>query len=220
MSVWESEKQSVLDAARKMVQQGFVVGTSGNVSVRLRDTDGRDLIAITPTGCHYDLLNTSDMVVADFDGVRLEGEISPSIEMMLHLGIYRARNRVNAVIHTHPAFGGVLSVMGIEIPSILDDQVTYLGGDIKIAPYALPGSKELVQNVVSALGPRNAVILANHGALAVGRDLREAYTNCEMLEKTARTYIYALALKKVNLLPPEALELEQAYFNYQFGEDH
>jgi L-fuculose-phosphate aldolase len=75
-----------------------------------------------------------------------------------------------------------------------------------------------VQNVVPALGPRNAVILANHGALTVGRDMREAFTNCEMLEKTARIYICALSVGKINPLPPVALEMEQAYFNYLYGE--
>ena len=218
MSVWNSEKKTVLEAAQQMAQKGLVVGTSGNVSMRLREPNGRELLAITPNGCYYDLLNVDDIVVVDFEGERVEGELTTSIETMLHIGIYRVRKKVNAIIHTHPVFSSIVSVIGAEIPPILDDQVTYLGGEIKLAEYALPGTPDLVKNVVPALGPRNAVILANHGALSVGRDMREAFTNCDMLEKTAKTYSYALNAGKINPLSTEALELEQAYFNFHYGE--
>jgi len=159
-----------------------------------------------------------DIGIVDFEGECVEGELTTSIETMLHIGIYKARKKVNAVIHTHPVFGSILSVIGAEIPPILDDQITYLGGEIKVAEYSLPGSQELVRNAVPALGPRNAVILANHGTVTVGRDMREAFTNCEMLEKTARIYIYALAAGKINPVPADALEMEKAYFNYLYSE--
>ena len=218
MSNWRAEKEIVLEAARQMADKGLVVGTSGNVSMRFREPGGRELVAITPNNRYYDLINIDDIGIADFDGKLVEGEITTSIETMLHIGIYKARKKVNAVIHTHPVFSSVFSVAGQEIPAILDDQITYLGGEIKVADYSLPGSQELVQNVVPALGQRNAVILANHGALTVGRDMREAFTNMEMLEKTARIYIYALSVGKINPVPAVALEMEQAYFNYLHGE--
>lgn len=216
--MWDSEKKVVLDAAQRMAKQGLVVGTSGNVSMRVKDSSGRQLLAITPTDRYYDSIDADDVAIVGFDGNRIEGELTSSIETMMHIGIYRAREKVNAVIHTHPVFGGIVSVVGMEIPPILDDQVTYLGGEIRVAAYALPGSQDLVQNVVSALGPRNAVILANHGALCTGRDMREAFTNCEMLEKTAKIYVYGLGLGGLNPLPAEALALEQAFFNFQHGE--
>jgi L-fuculose-phosphate aldolase len=219
MSAWEAEKRTVLDAAKQMSERGLVVGTSGNISLRLDDPGGRGLVAITPTTMCYDDMGVDDIGVVDLEGQTVEGEVTTSIETMLHLGIYKARRRVNAVIHTHPVYSSVLSVTGLEIPPILDDQVTYLGGEIRVAEYSLPGSQDLVSNVVPALGPRNAVILANHGALTVGRDMREAFTHCEMLEKTARIFISALILGKVNPLPTVAFEMEQAYFNYQFGDD-
>ena len=218
MSIWNSEKKAVLEAALQMAQKGLVVGTSGNVSMRISEPGGRQLLAITPNNRYYDLLDVDDIGIVDFEGECVEGELTTSIETMLHIGIYKARKKVNAVIHTHPVFGSILSVIGAEIPPILDDQVTYLGGEIKVAEYSLPGSQELVSNVVPALGPRNAVILANHGTVTVGRDMREAFTNCEMLEKTARIYIYALGAGKIKPLPTDALELEKAYFNYLHGE--
>ncbi len=218
MSAWNAEKKVVLEAAQQIAERGLVVGTSGNISMRLREPGGRELVAITPNNRYYDLIGVDDIGIVDFEGEHVEGELTTSIETMLHIGIYKARKKVNAVIHTHPVSSGIFSVAGWAIPPILDDQVTYLGGEIKVAEYSLPGSQELVTNVVPALGPRNAVILANHGALTVGRDMREAFVNCEMLEKTARIYIHALGLGKVDTLPAVAYEMEQAYFNYQYGE--
>jgi L-fuculose-phosphate aldolase len=218
MSAWNSEKKVVLDAAKRMAEKGLVVGTSGNISTRFKEPGGRDLVAITPNNLFYDVMGMDDIGIVDLEGERVEGELTTSIETMLHIGIYKARAKVNAVIHTHPIFSSIFSVTGMNIPPILDDQVTYLGGEIEVSEYSLPGSQDLVSNVIPALGPRNAVILANHGSLTVGRDMREAFTNCEMLEKTAQIYINALLSGKINTLPAAALEMEQAYFNYLYGE--
>jgi L-fuculose-phosphate aldolase len=218
MSKWNAEKKIVLDTARQMAQMGLVVGTSGNVSMRLGEHNGRELMAITPNARYYDTIDVDDIVVADFEGENVEGELKISIEKLLHIGIYKARRKVNAIIHTHPVFSSAISVTGQEIPAFLDDQITYIGGEIKVAEYALPGTPELVENVLSALGPRNGVLLANHGALSVGRDMREAFTVCEMLEKTAKTYVYALSLGSVNPVPAKAAEVEKAFFNFLYGE--
>ena len=216
--MWESQKQEVLKAAQQMSQKGFVVGTSGNVSLHFRDSEGRDLVAITPSGRDYDTMKPNDIVMVDLEGQRVEGELTPSIETMLHTGIYKVRKKVNAIIHTHPIYGSIIAVAGLEIPAILDDQVTQIGGEIRVGPYALSGSPEMTGNVIAALGPRNAVLLANHGAISVGRNMREAFTMCQLLEKTARIYVFALGLGKINLVPADAAEVEKAYFKAVYGE--
>lgn len=216
--MWEPQKQEVLDTAQKMSQRGFVVGTSGNVSLRFKDSGGRDLVAITPSGRPYDTMKLNDIVVVDLDGLRVEGELSPSIETMLHTEIYKVRKKANAVIHTHPVYGSIIAVAGLEIPAILDDQVTQMGGEIKVARYALSGSPEMTANVLAALGPRNAALMANHGAIVLGKSMQEAFTNCQLLEKTAQVYVFALALKNVTTLPAEATEVEKAFFNAVYGE--
>jgi L-fuculose-phosphate aldolase len=217
--MWNSEKKMVLQTAQQMAAKGLVVGTSGNVSLRLGKHGERELLAITPHGRYYDSLDVDDIVVLDFEGKLVEGELDASIEKLLHIGVYKTRRKVNAVIHAHPVLGSALAVAGVEIPAILDDQVTEIGGEIKVAEYALSGSPEIVKNVLSALGPRNAVLLANHGALTVGRDVREAFTVCELLEKTARIYIGALSLGKVNPLPADIAELLKAYFAALHGDN-
>jgi len=218
MSKWSSDKKAVLDAAKRMSEKGFVVGTAGNISVRLREPGGQELMAITPTSRYYDTIGVDDIAVVDFDGQRVEGEFSPSVETMLHIGVYKARKKVSAVIHSHPVLSSAFAVAGMEIPPIIDDQVTYLGGVIKVAEYALSGSEDLVKNALAALGPRNAVILANHGAVCVGKDLREAFTNLEMLEKTAKIYLCVLSIGKLTPIPAEPLEAMSLYFNYVHGD--
>ncbi|MDM7999485.1 MAG: class II aldolase/adducin family protein [Dehalococcoidia bacterium] len=216
--MWEAQKAEVLEVARKMEEKGLVLGTSGNVSQRCKEREGRELVAITPSGRHYDTMKVEDIVLVDMEGNRVEGELAPSVETMLHIGIYRARKKVGAVVHTHAVYGSAIAVAGKEIPPLLDDQITYLGGEVKVAAYALPGSPELARNAVAALGPRNAVVLANHGTLAVGRNLREALNNCELLEKTAKVYILAMVLGSVTAVPPDMAELEKVFFAGLFGD--
>jgi L-fuculose-phosphate aldolase len=216
--MWEVQKIEVLGIARQMNEKGLVVGTSGNVSQRFREPDGRELVAITPSGRHYDTMKAEDIVLVDMEGQRVEGELTPSIETIMHVGIYKARKKVCAIVHTHAVFGSTIAVTGREIPSLLDDQVTFLGGEIKVAAYALPGSPELAKNAVAALGSRNAVVLANHGTLTVGRNLREALSNCELLEKTARVYVLAMGLGALTPMPADMAEVEKAFFTGMFGE--
>ncbi len=212
MSKWQEEKRLVLEASQKMLEKGLVVGTSGNVSLRLSPEGGRELLAITPNRRYYDLLTMDDIQVIDFEAEPIQGDLVPSVETMLHIGIYQARKNINAVIHTHSVFASAIAVAGLEIPAILDDQVTFIGGEIKLAKYALPGTEELVDNTLAALGERNAALLPNHGVVGIGRTIRDAFTVCELVEKTAKVYVCALTLGKVNPLPDEAVEVEKAFF--------
>ncbi|MCK4274750.1 MAG: class II aldolase/adducin family protein [Dehalococcoidales bacterium] len=213
MGQWRQEKKIVLEAAQKMLEKGLVVGTAGNISLRLPPEGERQLLAITPSARHYDLLGADDIQIVDFNGQTVEGNLPPSMETMLHIGIYRARKNVNAVIHTHSVFASAVSVTGRDIPPILDDQIAFLGGGIKLARHTLSGSREQVANVVAALGDRNAVLLPNHGAIGTGRTMRDAFTACELIEKTARIYLLALSTGTVNHLPAKAIEVEKALYD-------
>ena len=200
MSQWREEKKIVLEAAQKMLEKGLVVGTVGNVSLRLPPERGRELLAITPSSRYYDLLSVDDIQIIDFALEPVEGDLPPSMETMLHIGIYRARENINAVIHTHSVFASAISVAGLDIPAILDDQVFFLGEEIKVAKPAPSGSQEQVDNVLTALGDRNAVLLPNHGAVGIGQTMREAFTACELTERTAKIYWLALSTGKVNTI--------------------
>ena len=213
MEKWHEARKIVLEAAQKMAAKGLVVGTAGNISLRLPPEGERLLLAITPSSRHYDSLGIDDIQVIDFDAQKVEGNLRPSMETPLHIGIYRARKNVNAVIHTHSVFASAVSVSGLDIPPILDDQVAFLGGEIKLARHALSGSREQVANVLAALEDRSAVLLPNHGAVGTGRTMLDAFTACELIEKTARIYLLALSAGKVNQLPVKALQVEKALYD-------
>jgi L-fuculose-phosphate aldolase len=219
MSQRQEARKTVLEAALKMVEKGLVIGTSGNISLRLNKPGERQLIAITPTSRHYDTLRVNDMPIIDFDGRNVEGSLTPSIETSLHIGIYRARKDVNAIIHTHSVFASAAAVAGLDIPVILEEQVACLGGEIKLADYALSGTPEQLTNVMGALGNRNAVLLANHGAVGTGRTMRDAFTACELIEKTARVYLLALATGKVNKLPEKARKIQKELYEKKQNKD-
>jgi L-ribulose-5-phosphate 4-epimerase len=209
LSQWLEAKKLVLETSRLMLEKGLVVGTSGNVSLRLPPEGNRALLAITPTGRYYDTMGVDDIQILDFEAEPVEGDLPPSMETMLHIGIYRARKNVNAVVHSHSVYASAISVTGNGIPPILEDQVVFLGGQIKLAP---SGSEEMVSNVIDSLEDRNAVLLPNHGAIGVGFDAREALTAAELLEKTAKIYLLASSLGKVNPLPEEAVQAGRVFF--------
>ena len=212
-SPWSAEKRAVVAAAQEMASLGLVTGASGNVSVRLASLeDGRELLAITPLGAAYGTMKEEDVVIADFDVEQVEGEGMPSSETLMHVGVYRMRPDVQAVIHTHPVFGSVAAVAGLEIPPIIDEMMIMVGGPVKVSEYAFPGSQELADAVSKALGERNAALIRNHGAVGVGRDLREALDVCALVERVAQVFIYASMLGKVEALPADIVEAELAIY--------
>ncbi len=212
MSKWLEHKKEVLVAARKMLEYGLVVGTSGNVSLRLPPEEGSGLLAITPSSRYYDQLKPDDIQVVNFKAEPVEGDLPPSVETRLHIGIYRTRKDTSAIIHTHSTFASAIAVAGLDIPAILEDQVAFLGGEIKLAKYTPSTSDDQVETITAALGDRNAVLLANHGAVGLGRTLREALTACQLIEKTAKIYYLALSLGKATPLPGRVVRTKQAFF--------
>ena len=210
---WIPERHQVVLAAQEMYNLGLVTGTAGNISVRLPPLDGsRDLMAITPAGKHYDTLRDEDIVVTDFEVEPVEGDLAPSAESLLHVTIYQARPDSQAVVHTHSVYSSVLAVAGLEIPPIIDEMMLIIGGPVGVSRYGFPGSQELADNVTAVLGDRNGALIRNHGAVGVGRDLREALDACALVERVSHVYIYASLLGKVSTPPPEAIEAELAIF--------
>ena len=219
-STWRQHKQDVADTARRMADLGLVVGTAGNVSARVQRDSGDDLMAVTPTGVPYSGMTEADIVIADFDVDLVEGELPPSSESVLHVGVYRARPDVHAVIHTHSVYSSVLAVLGIDLPSVIDEVVVYVGGEVRVSDYAFPGSEELSANVCAALGPRKAAFIANHGAVAVGRSLDEALDICLLVERASQIYVTARSIGEVREIPTEYVEAEAAIYamrNSDFG---
>lgn len=197
--------REVLQTAQEMARRGLVAGTSGNCSVRVPNTD---FVAITPTALEYELMLHEDICVMSSAGEQVEGRHKPSIEINMHLAIYEARPEVGGIVHTHQTMATAVAIAGKSIPPILEEQVFSLLGAVELGEYAMPGTGELAQNAVAALGNRNACLLAHHGVVAVGKKIRDALLNAEIVERAASIYIMSNILGGPKIVPFMAAEYE------------
>ncbi len=180
-------RNAVCEAGKKLLKEGLVARTWGNVSIRLNPAE----MIITPSGRPYEELQAEDMVLVNYKTDTYTGPAKPSSEFKLHTAIYRSRSKIHSVIHTHQMNASTVAAAHREIPPILDDQAQILGPSVKVAPYALPGTKKIVKGTVKALQGRHAALMANHGAVCIGSDVEEAFVCCQVLEKAAKAFIEA-----------------------------
>lgn len=181
-------KQEIVVKSLQAFREGMFSGTSGNMSCYLRD-EGKMLI--TPTSVRYDVMKAEDIAVLTLDGTILEGDLQPSSEWRMHAAVYEAMSEVGAVFHTHSPYATAFAVNRQTIPAVLIEAHVFLGGDIRCADYATPGTKAVGTNAIPALQGRGGCTLANHGVLAVGGDLAQAYLRAEYIEDLAKIYAYA-----------------------------
>jgi L-fuculose-phosphate aldolase len=207
---FRAARESVLLHSRKMWEAGLVVASAGNVSARV---SGQDAIAITPTSIPYDVMTADQVVVVGLDsGLPVDSTFRPSTELPTHLAIYRRRQDVGAIVHTHAPFVTTLSVLRRALPPIIDEMIVYFGGTIEVADYAFTGTDDLSANVVAALGDRAGVLLSNHGNVCVGSDLAEALHVALAMEATARIYVESLRTGDPVVLPEGALRAGRAMY--------
>ncbi len=179
------ERIAVVKYGIKMISTGLVKGTGGNISLCNED---KTLLAISPSGVAYDNISPEDVVVVDLTGTVVDGHLKPSSEMAFHLALINHRPDIKAVVHTHSEYATVLSCLRWELPA-----VHYLlgsaGGSVPLAHYATFGTDSLAANICRAIGSKNAVLMANHGVAAVGKNLRKAFSTAELVEFVAKLYL-------------------------------
>ncbi|MFF7133821.1 MULTISPECIES: class II aldolase/adducin family protein [unclassified Streptomyces] len=195
--VLSEERAAVADACRRLGAEGLLIGTAGNVSVRVEDR-----VAITATGAVLAELTPDQVTVVDLDGEIVAGGLLPTSELDLHLGVYR-RYGTTAVVHTHAPMATALSLVLDELPCI-HYQLLALGGTVRVAPYATFGTPELAESVLTALEGRGAALMANHGAVTHAPTLDKAVEHALLLEWACGVYQRAAVLGK-----PRALDEQQ-----------
>jgi len=178
----KKERKRVVEYGLKMVEANLTYGTGGNLSCFNRK---RNLVAITPSGIEYADMKAGDILVLNLEGEVVQGERKPSSETDFHLSLYRNRNDVNSVIHTHSAYATTFACLNREIPPV-HYLVGFAGKKVPIAPYATYGSKALASNIIDSIKSYNAVLLANHGLVSVGPDLVSAFNVALEIEFVAR----------------------------------
>ncbi|MGH3310920.1 MAG: class II aldolase/adducin family protein [Streptomyces sp.] len=202
--------REVVDTARRTVAAGLVVGTSGNVSARVGDT-----VLVTPSGVPYDRLGPEDLCAVDLDGRRTAGSLEPTSELPMHLAVYR-HTTARAVVHTHAVHATAVSTLVTELPAV-HYMAAALGGPVRVAPYATYGSGELAAHMLTALDRRSACLLQNHGTIAYGDDLDQAYDRTAQLEWMCHLWLTASALpgRTPTLIPDaELLRVAQKLSGY------
>jgi len=184
--ILEDIRAHVADTCRALRRNGLVVGTAGNVSVRVGD-----FVVISPSGVDYDLITPDLVGVHRFDGTPVDAPLKPSSEFPLHLEVY-ARTEASAIVHTHASASTTLSTVVDEIPAS-HYYTALFGGMVRVAPYATFGTTRLAQNVAAALEGRTAALMGNHGAITIGDTLDKAYARVEYLEYVCDVQIRALS---------------------------
>jgi L-fuculose-phosphate aldolase len=200
----DSLRHDIVEIGRRLWQRGFVASNDGNISVRIAS----DRLLMTPASVSKGFMSAEMMVITDLEGRVVEAAPGrkPSSEALMHLVVYRERPDINAVVHAHPPIATGFAVAGIALDrAVLAEVVTTLGG-IPIAGYATPSTQELADTVAPLIKTHDGVLLANHGAVALGADLFSAYYKMETIEHFAQISLVARQLGREHLLSREEVE--------------
>lgn len=193
--------REIVICCRRLWQRGLIAGQDGNVSVRYRP----DRLLVTPRGLLKAELTPDDLVEVGLDGVHQGGSRTATTELDLHLRVYRRRPDCGAVVHAHPPTATGFAVAGEGIPGNVLPEVAVLMGEVPLVPYATSGTPALGDAVEPFLAAHEAVLLANHGALAWGPSLATARIRMESLEHAARILAAARRLGPITRLTPDQM---------------
>lgn len=202
--LWGTEREQIVEACRFMQRENLVVGTAGNVSVRVGEH-----VAISPSGVPYEVMTAADVVVTDLSGATVDGSLTPSSELPLHLAVYAATPAA-AITHNHAPASTALGLVVDEIPPSHYYSAMF-GGVVRVAPYAPFGTDELARNVAAALADRTGALMGNHGAITIGPSLDKALSLLPYLEYICEIQLRAMATTlPVKLVPPDLLDVAVA----------
>ena len=205
----QETREEIVVYGKKLLESNLTRGTGGNISVFDKETN---LMAITPSGIDYFKIQPEQIVLIDVNtGDIVDGNSVPSSECEMHRILYKYRTDVNAVIHTHAPFATAVSCLNQSLPAV-HYLVAFAGIDVRCAPYASYGTVELAKNAFEAMKDRKACLLANHGMLAAGVNLAEAFAVTEIIEFCCEIYYRAKSMGEPVILP----EAEMVYMMDRF----
>ena len=202
IKMMEYEKEQVVRYGKKLIDRRLTTGSGGNISVYNRE---KNLVAISPSGLDYYETTPEDIVILDIDGNLVEGKHRPSSEAGMHLAFYKNRADVSGIVHTHSKFATAIACMGWELPAV-HYLIGMAGHRVKCTGYATYGSDELAKKALETIGDSNAVLLANHGLIALGEDVDRAFSTAEHLEFVSEVYYLTKTLGTPNILSDENMD--------------
>jgi L-fuculose-phosphate aldolase len=204
-------RRDLVRFSRMLYRLGFMPGTSGNLSVRL---DDRRLL-VTPTGISKFMMRPADLVVVDLQGKQLDGHRKVTSEVSMHLAVYRHRDDVTAVIHSHPPIATAFACAGRGLEEILCQEAVMTLGVVPLATYATTGTAEVAASLAPFIPDHDAILLANHGAVSYGGTLLQAFQKMETVEHLAQIALVAHQLGAPQILKHEQVQqLRDAKIRY------
>ncbi len=199
ISEWEMKRQ-ICEIGRRIYQSGFVAANDGNISVRM----GNGRYLCTPTGVSKGFLKPTDIAVVNDTGRQVEGDKPRTSEILLHLEIFHELDWVNAVVHAHPPHATAFAVAGVDVPSCILPEVEIFIGQVPLADYDTPGSKDFAETILPHLRNKaNTILLANHGAVACDTTLEQAYYHLETLDMYCKILLLSKEIGNVQQLPEQ-----------------
>jgi ribulose-5-phosphate 4-epimerase/fuculose-1-phosphate aldolase len=208
-------REELAKLARQMLALGLVTGTAGNLSGRV---SGEDRVLVTPSGVDYETMRPEDLVMVDLDGKPVGSAMKPSVDTMNHVAIYRARPDVGAVLHTHSPYAAAFSTLHREIPPLITEAAGYLGGAVEVMEYLPPASPELADRLAAGLGAKRAVLLPNHGVMAVGENPKKAFHAAVSVEESARVASIALQLGQPHEVADSEVQRMNDFIHRRYGQ--
>jgi len=195
---------------KALIKNGLVLWTSGNVSARDPKTN---YVVIKPSGVQFEELTPEKMVVVDVDGKVVEGNLNPSVDTASHLYVYRNRNDINGIVHTHSPYATSFAITGDPLEVYTTTSAAVFGGAIPVSDFAVIGEEEIGEEIIEKIGHSEAILIRNHGVFTIGKTSEKALKNAVILEETAESVHYAMLRKNINPLPDETVK--QGYQTYQ-----
>jgi len=211
----EKLRQEVWQMNLELPKNRLVTITSGNVSGRDR---GTNYVVIKPSGVKYEDLKSSDMVVVDLEGKVIEGELRPSFDTLTHLYVYRHRQDVNGIVHTHSNYATSFAALGEPIPVCLTAMADQFGGPIPVGAYARIGEEEIGKEIIRSIGESPAILMKNHGVFTIGPSPRAALKTAVMLEDLAKTVFLAMLRGTPHEIPEEEVKRAHKKYMEQYGQ--
>jgi L-fuculose-phosphate aldolase len=196
-------REQLVKCMKNLHGKGLITGAGGNASLRIERTEE---VLITPSALYKGELRGEDVMKIDLGGNVIEGDFKPSTEWPFHTAIYRKRHDVNAIVHTHSPMTMGLALAGKKIEPVTVESIVMLA-DVPILEFRYPESKDLGELVGENIQGRRALILQNHGVIAVGQNLLEALTTIEVLEEVSTTTFVASHFGGAKLIPTDQIEL-------------
>lgn len=197
MSSPDRSREDICEVGRRLYHHGYIAAMEGNISIRLSENE----VIGTPAGVCKGYLTPDMIVTCDMEGTKLEGRLRVSTEIQMHLAVYRARPDVKAVVHAHPPKSTGFAVAGVPLNKAVLAEVVVTLGCVPLAQYATPSTRELAESVDRLVRTSDGLLLSNHGALTVGKDVYDAYFKMEVIEHFAEITLISRGLGGERLLP-------------------